>query len=70
METHTVEFTPRDAVPGMRIGDVLAMDEDAFRGHFSGTPVTRAKLQGLQRNARTVLAQHESNTDMHTESFN
>lgn len=53
-------FTPR---PG--IGDVdartlatrvLAMDEAAYREAFRGSAMKRAKLEGLQRNARAVLA--------------
>jgi len=36
--------------------DILAMDDDAFRGAFKGSAMKRAKLTGLQRNARVALA--------------
>lgn len=34
---------------------ILAMDEDAYRVHFRGSAMKRARLAGLQRNARAVL---------------
>jgi epoxyqueuosine reductase len=34
---------------------VLAMDEDQYRSAFKGSAMKRAKLSGLQRNARVVL---------------
>jgi len=34
---------------------LLAMDEEAYRVAFSGSAMKRAKLSGLQRNARVVL---------------
>ena len=36
--------------------DILQMDEDAYRAAFRGSAMKRAKLAGLQRNARTVIA--------------
>lgn len=52
-------FAPRDAV-GTRDGrtlarEILAMDDAAFRSAFKGSPMTRAKLRGLKRNAAVVL---------------
>ncbi len=35
--------------------EVLAMDDAAYRAAFRGSAMKRAKLQGLQRNARVVL---------------
>ncbi len=35
--------------------DILAMDDEAFRAAFKGSAMKRAKLAGLQRNARVVL---------------
>ncbi len=43
----------KDAVTLAR--DILAMDEDAYRAAFRGSAMKRAKLSGLQRNARAVL---------------
>jgi epoxyqueuosine reductase len=37
-------------------GEILAMDEAAYREAFRGCAMKRAKLAGLQRNARVVLA--------------
>jgi len=36
-------------------GEILAMDEEAYRAAFRGSKMKRAKLAGLQRNARVVL---------------
>ena len=35
--------------------ETLAMDEDTYRAAFRGSAMKRAKLAGLQRNARVVL---------------
>ena len=36
--------------------DLLAMSEEEFSVAFKGSPMKRAKLQGLARNAAVVLA--------------
>ena len=35
--------------------DILALDQDAFSAAFRTSPMKRAKLAGLQRNAAVVL---------------
>ncbi len=35
--------------------DILAMSEDDFRAEFKGSAMKRAKVAGLERNARAVL---------------
>ena len=35
--------------------DILRMDEDSFRSAFRGSPMKRAKLRGLKRNAAVAL---------------
>lgn len=35
--------------------EILAMDDEAFRSAFKGSPMKRAKLRGLKRNAAVVL---------------
>jgi epoxyqueuosine reductase len=35
--------------------EILAMDEDGFRAAFKGSPMKRAKLRGLRRNAAVLL---------------
>lgn len=52
-------FAPRDFIAGKDAvtlaRDLLALDDDAFRAAFGKSPMKRAKLAGLQRNARVVL---------------
>jgi len=36
-------------------GEILAMSGDGFRAAFRGSPMKRAKLAGLRRNAEVVL---------------
>lgn len=56
-------FNPRKAIAGKSARtlaqEILDMDEERFRSAFKGSPMKRAKLSGLKRNAAVVLA----NTD-------
>jgi hypothetical protein len=36
--------------------DILALDQDAFSAAFRKSPMKRAKLAGLKRNAAVVIA--------------
>ncbi len=53
-------FAPRDVVAGKDARtlarEILAMDEAAFRSAFKRSPMKRAKLRGLKRNAAVALA--------------
>jgi epoxyqueuosine reductase len=53
-------FAPREFIAGKDAAtlarDLLGLDEDEFRAVFLKSPMKRAKLAGLQRNARVVLA--------------
>jgi epoxyqueuosine reductase len=53
-------FRPRAAIAGKDARtlarDILAMDDESFRIAFKGSPMKRAKLRGLKRNATVVLA--------------
>jgi epoxyqueuosine reductase len=53
-------FRPRAAIAGKDARtlaiEVLAMDDVAYRAAFRKSPMKRAKREGLQRNARIVLA--------------
>jgi epoxyqueuosine reductase len=40
--------------------EVLAMSQEAFSATFRKSPIKRAKLAGLQRNARAVLGRRDS----------
>ena len=56
-------FNPRESIAGKNARtlaqEILEMDDDGFRNAFRGSPMKRAKLSGLKRNAAVVLA----NTD-------
>jgi len=43
----------KDAVTLSR--EILAMSQDAFSAAFKGSPIKRAKLRGVKRNAAIVL---------------
>ena len=44
--------------------DILAMSDDDFRSAFKGSPMKRAKLRGLKRNAAVVLANAGQSEDI------
>jgi epoxyqueuosine reductase len=52
-------FAPRDALVGrdarMLAREILGLNEHEFRKSFKGSPMKRAKLRGLRRNAAVVL---------------
>lgn len=44
--------------------EILAMDDEAFRTAFAGSPMKRAKLRGLKRNAAVVLGNVGTSDDV------
>jgi epoxyqueuosine reductase len=52
-------FQPRAALAGKDVRqlarEILGMDVDAYRAAFKGSPMKRAKVRGLKRNAAVVL---------------
>jgi epoxyqueuosine reductase len=60
-------FAARPAVAGKDAGtlaaELLAMDQAAYAEAFRGSAMKRAKLAGLQRNARVVLANAGASAD-------
>jgi epoxyqueuosine reductase len=44
--------------------EILAMDDEAFRTAFKGSPMKRAKLRGLKRNAAVVLGNVGTSDDV------
>ena len=60
--TAETAFEPRTENLTQQLSEILEMDAEEFQTRFRGSPVKRAKLQGLIRNARIVLAQAESHT--------
>lgn len=47
-------FQPRAGEASMNLDEVLSLDEEGFAKRFKGSAIKRAKLSGLQRNARTL----------------
>jgi epoxyqueuosine reductase len=48
-------FQPREDLESIDLVELLGLSEEAFRLHFRGTALTRAKRRGLLRNAAIVL---------------
>ena len=57
--THDASFFPRDGVTALALEYVLTMTTEEFRQRFRHSPLKRAKLSGLQRNARMLLTAAE-----------
>jgi len=53
-ETAEPDFHPRPGHAALDLAEIRRMDEPTFDERFAGTPLRRAKLAGLQRNARVV----------------
>ena len=57
-------FRPRAAIDGKDARtlatELVAMTQEEFSAKFRGSPMKRAKLAGLKRNARIVLANAQS----------
>jgi epoxyqueuosine reductase len=58
-ENRVPEFAPREFLAGKDARtlalDILALAQEEFSAAFKGSPMKRAKLRGLQRNAAVVL---------------
>ena len=48
-------FQPRLGMPMPDLAELLALDDEAFRRRFHGSPIQRAKRRGLERNAAVAL---------------
>jgi epoxyqueuosine reductase len=61
-------FAPRPAIAGKDARtlarEILAMSDDEFRAAFKGSPMKRAKLRGLKRNAAVVLGNVGTSDDV------
>lgn len=53
--TDIADFTPRPELLTITPDDVLALDNDSYEHLFNGTPVRRAPLAVMQRNARAII---------------
>jgi len=54
-ETTEPDFRLRPGVAAPPLDELAGMDEETFGARFNGTPVRRAGLEGMRRNARAVL---------------
>ena len=61
-------LAPREALAGKDARtlarEILSMDDEAFHATFKGSPMKRAKLRGLKRNAAVVLGNIGDTTDI------
>jgi epoxyqueuosine reductase len=62
------EFAPRQFIAGQDARtlarDILAMSQEEFSAAFKGSPMKRAKLRGLKRNAAVVLGNMGTTEDL------
>ena len=49
-------FQPRDGNVNASLDEILRLDPETYANRFRGSAIKRAKLSGLQRNARALLA--------------
>jgi epoxyqueuosine reductase len=49
-------FQPREGNLNARLSEIMTLNQDAYAERFRGSAIKRAKLSGLQRNARALLA--------------
>lgn len=53
--TNESRFQPREGNVNAKLSDILELTPETYAGRFQGSALKRAKLSGLQRNARTLL---------------
>ena len=53
--TNESRFEPRDGNINPSLDQILELDQEAYANRFRGSAMRRAKLAGLQRNARALL---------------
>ena len=58
--TPTKEFHPQKGNRELNMDDVLNLTKTEFDKRFSVSPIKRAKLSGLKRNAEFLLSKNES----------
>ena len=60
-ETNEVRLEPRPGVRTPPLAELQEMSQEQFTERFHKTPVKRAKLSGMQRNARTAASNRPTN---------
>ncbi|MFN2454825.1 MAG: tRNA epoxyqueuosine(34) reductase QueG [Pyrinomonadaceae bacterium] len=56
--THETRFEPRADSVSLNLLKLLELSPEAYAARFRKSPIKRAKLSGLQRNARALLKHH------------
>lgn len=56
-------FEPRSGNISPQLSDILQLTPDTYAERFRRSPIKRAKLAGLQRNARALLENHAAGCD-------
>ena len=54
----------RSSLDAINLFDVLRLDEEGFTNQFAGTPIMRAKLSGLKRNACIALGNNKDKSSV------
>jgi epoxyqueuosine reductase len=60
--THEPRYQPREGVRGIPIREWAELDLEEFRRRFRGSPVKRAKYEGLMRNIRIAASNARGET--------
>jgi len=55
-ETDEPRFTPREGIIEPKLQELVAMSQEEFSARFRNSPIKRAKLAGLKRNADAALS--------------
>jgi epoxyqueuosine reductase len=58
-QTAVEDFQPRSGLQAPLLESLLAMNQESFLKSFAGTPLMRAGLERMQRNARIALSNEE-----------
>ncbi|MFZ1729913.1 MAG: tRNA epoxyqueuosine(34) reductase QueG [Bacteroidota bacterium] len=67
-QTTEAGYEPRQWNIAPAIAEFAEITDDEFRRRFRRSPIKRTKVDGLRRNARTLLLQNESHTDRKNET--
>ena len=58
--TNKPEFNPLNENKEIDLEEIIEMKDEIFKKRFANSPISRAKLKGLQRNAKFILADRDS----------
>jgi len=60
--TSETRFAPREGNVNAELDDILELTPETYAARFRGSAMKRAKLSGLQRNARALTGEHDAST--------